>query len=273
MFSRVGYIIERVFSTSRDIFKRFLRMGFTKKFFITYFGCWISFLSVIMLSKIVVFLFSLLTPSNPEVAIKPVEYVASKKFEVVSSSVSTHVNYSYLSYVLSYFVNNSISCIVIILAYILVAHLYRREVERDPDALEDYINALMLIYLVTVVNPLTGVLGYKLSVEHLVVIVPHGIFEFAGLTLSILTGLTIAERMLPLENTYSHKGIKGIFSGDVILKIFTALILIGLAALLEPIDWMVYQYSVYYNLDVVETLVNTYINIIKFLLSLLIMVV
>ena len=263
-------IIERVCLTSRNIFKRFLRMSFTKKFFITYTGCWIGFLSVIALSKVTVFLLSLITPSNPEGAIKTVEYVASKKFEVVSSSVSTYVDHSYLSYVLSYFVNNSISCIVIILAYTLVAYLYRREVERDPDALQDYINALLILYIVVVVNPLTGVLGYRLSIEHLVVLAPHGLFEFAGLTLSILTGLTVAERILPLEYPLSSKGIKDIFSGDVVLKVVVALVLVGLGALLEPIDWMVYQYSLYYNLDVLDVLLKTYFNILRFILSLVI---
>lgn len=270
MFKKVYSItstIKKIFSTSRDIFKDFLKMSFTEKFFITYVGCWISFLSVVALSKTLIFFSSQLTPSHSESVIKTVEYVATKKFEVVSSSVSTHVDYSYLSLVLSYFVNNSISCIVILLAYILVAYLYRKEVERDPGALEDYINALMLFYLVTVINPFTGLLGYKIDIEHLPVVVPHGLFEFAGLSLSIVTGLTIAERILSIEYSKSNIGIKRIFSKDVILKIFIALVLIGLAAFLEPIDWMVYQYSIYHNLNIVEVLVKTYINILKILLT------
>ena len=255
-------MLKRMKEHLKRTFKTFLKMDFTKKFFITYLGCWISFLSVSMLSKVVVFLSSFLTPSNPEGAIKTVEYVASKKFEVVSSSISSHVDHSYLSLVLTYFLNNSISCLVILLVYILTAYLYRREVKEDPKALEDYIDALMLIYIVTVVNPLTGILGYRLDIEHLVVIVPHGIFEFAGLALSIVTGLTLAERILPLECPQSSKGI---FTGDIILKIIVALMLIGFAALLEPLDWMIYQYSLYYGEDLLELLVKTYLGILKFL--------
>jgi len=218
---------------------------------------------------VVVFLSSLLIPSHSESVVKTVEYIATKKFEVVSSSVTTHVDHGYLSFVLPYFINNSTSCIVILLAYILVAYIYRREVERNPDALEDYINALILFYLITVVNPLTGVLGYRINIEHLPVVVPHGIFEFAGLALSIVTGLTVAERILPVGYPKSYKEVKGIFSRDIILKILTTLAFIGLAAFLEPLDWIVYQYSIQYNLDVVEVLVKTYINILKFLISLI----
>jgi len=253
-------MLKGIQQTLRNIFLNFLRMNFTKKFFITYLGCWISFLSVIVLSKVVLFLSSFLKPSNPEGVMKTVEYIASKKFEVLSSSISSQVDHSYLSIALTYFLNNSISCLVILLAYILLAYLYRREVKEDPKALEDYIDALMLLYLVTVVNPFTGVLGYRLSMEHLVVIVPHGIFEFAGLALSIVTGLTLAERILPLEYPQSSKGI---FTEDTILKVTMALILIGLAALLEPIDWMIYQYSLYYGENLLELLVKTYLGILK----------
>jgi len=119
----------KIFPTLRNIFKSFLKMSFTKKFIITYLGCWISFLSVIMLSKVVVFLMSLFTPSHSESVVKTVEYLATKKFEVVSSSVSNYVDHNFLSSVLSYFINNSISCIVILLAYIILAYLYRKEIK------------------------------------------------------------------------------------------------------------------------------------------------
>lgn len=252
----------KIFPTLRNIFKSFLKMSFTKKFIITYLGCWISFLSVIMLSKVVVFLMSLFTPSHSESVVKTVEYLATKKFEVVSSSVSNYVDHNFLSSVLSYFINNSISCIVILLAYIILAYLYRKEIKKDPNALEDYINALILFYLVTVVNPLTGVLGHSISIKYLPVIIPHGLFEFAGLALSIVTGLTLANRILPLDPSEPYKDMKEVFSGDIVLKVITALIFIGFAAFLEPIDWIIYQYSVYYNLDVVEVLVKTYLSIL-----------
>ena len=267
MYRKIDTIIKKISSTFRNTFKSFLRMNFIKKFFITYFGCWIGFLSVILLSKILVFLSSLLIPSHPESVIKTVEYIATKKFEVVSSSVTTHVGHGYLSLVLPYFINNSLSCIAILLAYILVAYLYRREVKRDPNAREDYINALILFYLVTVINPLTGALGYNINIEYLPVVIPHGIFEFAGLALSIVTGLTVAERILPVENSKFYKEVKGIFSRDIILKILTAPAFIGLAAFLEPLDWIIYQYSIYYNLNVIEVLFKTYINLLKFLIS------
>ncbi|MDT3499310.1 hypothetical protein NLU03_35210, partial [Bacillus toyonensis] len=106
-----------------------------------------------------------------------------------------------------------------------------------PNAREDYINALILFYLITVINPLTGALGYNINIEYLPVVIPHGIFEFAGLALSIVTGLTVAERILPVENSKFYNEVKGIFSRDIILKILTALAFIGLAAFLEPLDW------------------------------------
>ncbi|HID47557.1 MAG TPA: hypothetical protein EYH15_05125 [Methanothermococcus okinawensis] len=250
-------MLKRVRLILREIFKDFLRRSFIEKFLITYIGCWISFLSIVLLSKLVISLSPLLIPSNPEGAIKTVEYIAVKKFETLSSTLTPYIEDSYLYYALSYFLNNSISCIVIFLAYVLVAYLYRGEVERDPKAQGEYIDALMLLYLVTVLNPLTGILGYRLSIEHLVVVVPHGLLEFAGLALSIVTGLTVAERIV--------SGDRDIFSGDVVLKIFIALILIGLAALLEPIDWMIYYYSLYYNQDILRTLVETYLHLGKFL--------
>ncbi|MBW9220882.1 hypothetical protein KKP91_01540 [Methanothermococcus sp. SCGC AD-155-M21] len=198
---------------------------------------------------------------------KTIEYVATKKFEVVSSSISTHVGYNYLSVVLSYFINNSMSCIIIILAFVSVAYIYKRDIKNNLSTTEDCLWALILFYIIMVINPLTGFLGYDIDINYLPVLVPHGIFEFAGLTLSILIGINLANRILPIEDKEYKKGVKDIFSRDIILKMAVMLIIIGVAAFLEPIDWIVYQYATYHNLNIINVLINTYLNLIKILFS------
>ena len=248
-------------------FKYFLKMSFIKKFIITYIGCWFGFLSMVGLSKVIKFLFSFYSPQYSESAMKTIEYVATKKFEVVSSSISTHVGYNYLSVVLSYFINNSMSCIIIILAFVSVAYIYKRDIKNNLSTTEDFLWALILFYIIMVINPLTGFLGYDIDINYLPVLIPHGIFEFAGLTLSILIGIGLANRILPIEYMEYKKGAKDIFSKDIILKMVVVLMLIGVAAFLEPINWMAYQYATYHNINIVNVLINIYLNLIKILFS------
>jgi len=247
-------------------FKYFLKMSFTKKFLITYVGCWFGFLSMVGLSKVIKSLFSFYSPQYSESAMKTVEYIATKKFEIISSSVSTNVGYNYLSAVLSYFINNSMSCIIIILACVLAAYIYKKDIENNSSTIEDYLKALILFYIITVINPLTGVLGYNINIDYLPVVIPHGIFEFAGLALSIVIGISIANRILPIEYMEHKKGVKDVLSRDIVLKTAVVLLLIGVAAFLEPIDWMAYQYATYYNLSIVNVLINIYLNLIKILI-------
>ncbi|MDK2988353.1 MAG: hypothetical protein PWQ47_1491 [Methanothermococcus sp.] len=154
------------FDKFRSIFKKFLELGTLKKFFITYFACWGGFLSTIVVGKFL-----------------------------------SKVGFNYYSAVFSYFINNSLACISIILAFILVSYLYKKEISSGKSTIREYLNSLIIFYLLVIINPLTGILGVDLNFSDLGVLIPHGIFEFAGLAFSIVLGLEYAIYNLPLDET------------------------------------------------------------------------
>ncbi|AEH07286.1 hypothetical protein [Methanothermococcus okinawensis] len=263
----------------QNMFKYFLKLSFLKKFFITYVACWSGFLSMVLFSKILYFLFGRNT-------LNVAGNVASQKFEVISGAVSHQVGYNYLSISLSYFISNSIACVVILLVFPLVAYLYKKDmannmkdniknnIENNRSSLKDYLNTMILFYIITVINPLTGILGYNINIKDIAVLLPHGIFEFAGFALSIVMGITIANKILPLNEIYIGENkkdrklsinimsiIKGINDKSILkdmLKIIAIFILIGIAASLEPLDWLIYEYAKYNNLNIIQVMVEVY---------------
>jgi len=244
----------------QNTFKYFLKLSFLKKFFITYVGCWCGFFSMILFSKILYFLFV----GN---AVSAAGDIASQKFEVISGAVSSYMGYNYLSISLSYFINNSMACTVILLAFSLVAYLYKKDIANNRSSFEDYLNAMILFYTIVVINPLTGIVGYGINIKDILIILPHGIFEFAGFALSAVMGITIADKILPIisgehKNEKKGKNKKQFINLVDILKIVMIFIFIGIAASLEPLDWLIYEYAKYNNLNIIQAIIEVYKQLI-----------
>ncbi|WP_292459784.1 hypothetical protein [Methanothermococcus sp.] len=248
----------------QNVFISFLKLSFFKKFFITYVGCWIGFFSMLLFSKALYLFYTKNIVTTAGV-------IASKKFEVISGAVSSHVGYNYFSIVLSYFINNSLACTIILLTFPSMAYLYKRDMVYNRSSLRDYLNILILFYFIVVINPMTGIIGYNIDLKNIFVIFPHGIFEFAGFALSIVVGIVIANRIIPInnelikeENTsrknehYKHYISRGI----LIVKIMAIYLLIGVAGFLEPLDWMIYNYAIQNNLNVLDIMIKVYMHLL-----------
>jgi len=143
---------------------------------------------------------------------------------------------------------------------------------------------------------LTGVLGYNININDIIVILPHGVFEFAGFALSIITGFMIAEKILPIcgnsdgdnksdtdnrnnknnKNNRNNKnntddknkkyGLKEKENIKIILSIICIFILIGIAASVEPLDWIIYEYAKYNNSNLLHTMIMVYKSVIYYIL-------
>jgi hypothetical protein len=290
-FSDLSIIIYTINKQLRQLFIYFLNLGFLKRFLATYVGCWLGFISMVLFSKMLV---SLTTKKVVVVA----SDVASKKFDVVSHAVSSTVNNgvaSYFSIVLSYFISNSTACIIILMVFPLIAYIYKKEIKQGKSSFEEYLNSVILFYIILIINPLTGILGYNIDIKDLVVIIPHGIFEFAGFALSITTSILLAEKILPINsikftdsaNVSSSKNITNSIDITefvenrnvnninnvktnniiIILNIIAIFLLIGIAACFEPIDWLIYGYAKSNNLNLVYTIFIVYKSIFYYLLS------
>jgi len=271
----------------QNLFINFLRLSFLKRFVITYIGCWSGFLSMFLFSKVL----ALFTTKK---AVVVAEVVASKKFEVVYHAVSSTVNNeapSYLSVALSYFICNSTACVIILMAFPLVAYIYKMDILNNQSSVDEYINTMILFYIIIMLNPLTGVLGYNININDIIVILPHGIFEFAGFALSIITGFMIAEKILPIcgnskngdnkrdtdnKNNRDNKNntndknkkhrLKEKENIKIILSIICIFILIGIAASVEPLDWIIYEYAKYNNSNLLHTMIMVYKSVIYYIL-------
>jgi len=272
----------------QNLFINFLRLSFLKRFVITYIGCWSGFLSMFLFSKVL----ALFTTKK---AVVVAEAVASKKFEVVSHAVSSTVNNgapTYLSVALSYFISNSTACIIILMAFSLVAYIYKIDILNNRSSVKEYINTMILFYIIILLNPLTGILGYNININDIVVILPHGVFEFSGFALSIIIGLMIAEKILPIsiidneDNTCNGNKSKNKNENEnennknknknkkheiikkenikIILCIICMFILIGIAASIEPLDWIIYEYAKYNNSNLLHTMIMVYKNVIYY---------
>ncbi len=304
----------------QDLFINFLKLGFLKRFLITYIGCWAGFISMFLFSKLLAILFTKKT-------VGIVDTVASKKFEVVSHAVSSsvsHGTFSYLSIVLSYFISNSSACIIILLIFPIVAYIYKKEITSGKSSATEYLNSMILFYIIVVINPLTGMLGYNMSISDIIVVLPHGLFEFAGFALSINMGIILAEKIFPIvknkriymnnvnditnsniedihnysikndcstydditvpnsdkihPNSHTMYGYNNEYNNEhiniaktkniyILFGIFGIFILIGIAASLEPIDWIIYEYAKINNLNLAHTIIVAYTNIIYYLLN------
>lgn len=252
------------FDKFRSIFRKFLELSTLKKFFITYFACWGGFLSTIIVGK---FLNSFFT-------VEKAGAVVDAKFEAISTVVASKVGFNYYSAVFSYFINNYLACISIILAFILVSYLYKKEISSGKSTIREYLNSLIIFYLLVIINPLTGILGVDSNFSDLGVVIPHGIFEFAGLAFSIVLGLEYAIYNLPLNETKKYGAPKPTFKKGWIennvkflVKVFGAFILIGVAAFMEPLDWAIYTYAKNNGMPVLETIIMVYGNLISHFLG------
>ncbi|WP_052297397.1 hypothetical protein [Methanotorris igneus] len=134
-----------------NLFERFLELNTKLKFIVTYVMCWVGFLFSLSIGKLI---------SN--ILYEPVEVVSevgTAKFHVVSSAVSSKMGVSYYSIVLSYFINNASACLIIVSAFVLVSHLYKKEISKDLSNFKEYLRTLLLFYLIVVINPITGFVG------------------------------------------------------------------------------------------------------------------
>ena len=263
-------------------FINFLKLSFLERFFITYIGCWSGFLSMFLFSKVLV----LLTTKK---AVVVAETVASKKFEVVSHAVSSTVNNgapTYFSVALSYFISNLTACIIILMSFPLVAYIHKKEILKNRSSMDEYLNTMILFYIIIMLNPLTGFLGYNININDIIVILPHGVFEFAGFALSIIMGIMLAEKILPIcgnskdgdnnsdsnnkndKNINKNKkhGLKEKENIKIILGIICMFVLIGIAASVEPLDWIIYEYAKCNNLSLSNTMVMAYKNVIYYII-------
>ncbi|MCS3900941.1 stage II sporulation protein M [Methanococcus voltae] len=262
-------------------YTKFLSLSFSKKFLITYFLCIIGYLSITLLSISINSLYSL----------KHADFIATKKFEIVSSAVvsQTGSEVSYLSLALTYIVNNFLACFTISSAIVAVALLYKHDLKKENEVVISYINVLFIFYLITILNPFTGLSGAKLRYLDLLAVIPHGIFEFAAVALSICLGIHYALKILPVsitlnldsnsdsdsnseKNIIDYNTVKSIpklklrdylnYLGLLIL----ILLLVSIAGILEPIDWALRNYSIANNLNMVDLFIESYKNIIYYII-------
>ncbi|WP_456418473.1 hypothetical protein [Methanocaldococcus infernus] len=205
-------------------FKEFFNLPLHKKLFLTYIFCWIGFFISFFFGKFIYYLSLKLFPPVKE-SVNIVAEIGTAKYSVVHSTVSSSLNNPYLSYALSYLLSNFLSCLIIVVVFALFGYLSRDEDE------EKFFKYLSILYLFSVLNPITGIVGYKLPLSAIFYIIPHGLFEFFGFSIAIVLGLELAKTF------YYKKSLKKI----KILLLFLSLVFISLAALLEPIDWAIYN--------------------------------
>ncbi|MBP2143730.1 putative membrane protein SpoIIM required for sporulation [Methanococcus voltae] len=277
---------------------KFLDLSFSKKFFVTYILCIVGYLSITLLGMYVNSLYSL----------KNADFIATKKFEIVSSAVVAHTGpeVSYLSLALTYIVNNFIACFTISSAIIAVALLYRHDIKKENDTNISYLNALFIFYLLTIINPFTGLSGAKLRYLDLIAVIPHGIFEFGAVALSISLGIHYALKILPLSYTLNLNSKKENVSNELldnnangannennadnnnkstnisniknlpklklrdyinyIILLATILTLVSIAGILEPLDWALRNYSIANNINMIDLFIESYKNLIYYII-------
>jgi len=235
-------------------FEQFLSLKFVNRFFITYFLSWFGLFGTLSIAKLLQPLFN----------VESASLVTTAKYEAISNAVSSQIGFNYYSVWFTYFISNYIACISIFLAFVLLAHLYTRDISKGKSTIKDYFNTLLFFYLLVVINPFTGVLGVNLQYSDILAIIPHGIFEYAGFSLSIVLGIEYALIKLPISGIKKHyeKKQKVIF----MLKFISIPLLILLAGFLETLDWLIFNYAKENNLSILYTFFDVYYSILKSLI-------
>ncbi|WP_052297396.1 hypothetical protein [Methanotorris igneus] len=96
----------------------------------------------------------------------------------------------------------------------------------------------------------------------IVAIVPHGVFEFAGFALAIVLGIESANHILPIINQKNRKN-----KFILIAMLLLSLTFIGVAAFIEPFDWLIYSYAKNNGISVLEAMIMAYRNLISYFLG------
>ncbi|ENN96706.1 hypothetical protein J422_00641 [Methanocaldococcus villosus KIN24-T80] len=232
------------------MFKKFLCLNLKYKITLTYFLTWLGFLISFSFGKFLIFLSNIL---KSEPIKKPAEIAKTfgeMKFYAVSSVISQNVSIPYLSYALSYIINNSISCMMIIAVFALAGYLSSKEKAEE----KEYLRFICILFIFAIANPITALIGVNLEFKDLIAIVPHGIFEFFGYSLAVVLGLELANIFYPIKEKVSIKSI-----AILLMSIFT---FISIAGFLEPIDWLIYNYAKANNLDLFKTFFTVYKSLI-----------
>ena len=250
-----------------EIFKKYLSLNIPKKILITYFLCWIGFLFSFSVGKFLLFLSSIL---KAKFVAKPAELaksIGTVKFDAVSSAVSNTVGIknAYFTYALSYIVSNFTSGLIIMSALGIVGYLYKKDLkdaktsEERNKLFKEYQKYLSILFVIIIINPLTGLVGTDLGYYDLVAVLPHGLFEFFGFALAVIAGVEISNKILPIvKRNLSYKKIAILGVGS--------LIFISIAGLLEPIDWLIYNYAKYHGISLPYAFSIAYKNLILYLL-------
>ncbi len=283
------------------IFLKFLSYSFLKKFFITYFMVWCGFFIMLLISKIIYSIPSIFAKKT----ISAASSITTAKFRTVETVVSTttkavssHKLPSYFEYSLTYFINNFSACLVIMFSFIALSYIYKKEINKGTASPQEYLNMLILFYIVIVLNPLTAIVGHSIDLKNILVLLPHGLFEFMGFSLSIVLGITIGLYILnPFKSIDNEEDMNNDSVNDInnninninndninnndnnisinsknskVLKFIPPFLLIvfsvGLAALLEPIDWLTYNYSENNGLFIGNVMITVYKNIIIYII-------
>ncbi|WP_423792300.1 hypothetical protein ACPB8Q_06105 [Methanocaldococcus indicus] len=210
--------------------KKYLNLPLYKKIFLTYILCWLGFLFSFSLGKLIYYLSNLFKSKKTiEITLDTIKTVGTAKYEVVSMTVSSATNNPYLDCALSYIISNFTGCLVIIFVFALFAYLAKKDNE-DKKRYEKY---LTILFIIAVLNPLTGIIGYKLKFTALKYVLIHGTFEFLGFAISIVLGVELANKIYPVVN-------KSLSKNKLFLLFILAFIFISIAGFLEPISWYLY---------------------------------
>ncbi|ABR54692.1 conserved hypothetical protein [Methanococcus vannielii SB] len=232
-------------------FGRFLTLNFTNKFIITYFLSWMGLFGTLTVSKLLKPLFNVETAGKITVV----------KYEAISSAVSSQMGINYYSIGISYFLSNYLACITIFLAFSILSYLYKKDISKGKSTLNDYFNSILLFYVIVVINPLTGVLGVNIPFSDLLAVIPHGIFEYAGFSLSIVLGIEYTLYKLPISKPFeSWDNKKKIL---FLIKLILVPLLILISGFTETLDWLILNYAKENNLPILETFFNVYYSILK----------
>ncbi len=252
------------------VFKKYLSLNVPKKILITYFLCWTGFLFSFSVGKFLLYLSSIFKSKFIEQPAKLAQEVGTVKFHAVSSAVSKTVGAknSYITYAFSYVISNFMGCLIIMSALGLLSYLYKKDLEKaktleeKEEIFKQYQKYLLILFIFTVVNPLTGLIGTDLNYSDLIAVLPHGFFEFFGFATAVVAGLEIANKILPIIK-------KDITYKKIATLILCSFIFIFIAGMLEPLDWLIYGYAKAYGISLLSAFINAYKNLFLYLISML----
>ncbi|ADC69391.1 conserved hypothetical protein [Methanocaldococcus sp. FS406-22] len=253
-----------------EIFKKYLSLNIIKKILITYFLCWAGFLFSFSVGKFLLYLSSILKSNFISEPAKLAQSVGTAKFNAVSSAVSNTVGVknAYLAYALSYIFSNFMGCIIIMFALGALAYLYKKDLEKaktseeKEELLKDYQRYLFILFIFTVINPLTGLIGVNLQYSDLVAVLPHGFFEFFGFAIAVVVGVEMANKILPIVK-------REISNKKIAILVVCSFIFIFIAGMLEPIDWLIYTYAKLHGISLLSAFATAYKNLFLYLISML----